>query len=169
MNQEIVELNIGGSFYTTSRHTLLSSVEHNTLFHELFETKTKQSVCDSNQRVFLDRDGCLFKFILDYLRNDGKLVLPECFDDFNRLKSEANFYKMSQLEKSINDLVQSNRNRKRSILNTDFNDESTDSTTTSLTPANLDVFRDSNKTSLSPSLIPNKNWNKNYSGCILVG
>jgi hypothetical protein len=173
MSEEIVELNIGGSFYATSRQTLLSPIEPNDLFHDLFETKSKQVVRDANQRVFIDRNGDLFKFILDYLRNDGKLVLPDRFDEFNRLKLEAGFFKMNHLEKLVDDLIEKNRNRKKSILTTEDNDDLVDSTTqlTGLNAAHLDIHR--NKTSFSISspspLITNKNWSKNYSGCIIVG
>ena len=33
---------------------------------------------DSKGRIFIDRDGVLFRFILDYLRN-GSLILPDNF------------------------------------------------------------------------------------------
>ena len=42
-------------------------------------TKESDSLLrDSKGRVFIDRDGVLFRFILDFLRN-GTLILPENF------------------------------------------------------------------------------------------
>ena len=40
---------------------------------------------DSKGKYFIDRDGVLFRYILDFLRN-MKLVLPEAFQERERLK-----------------------------------------------------------------------------------
>ncbi|RWS27392.1 BTB/POZ domain-containing protein KCTD12-like protein, partial [Leptotrombidium deliense] len=53
-------------------------------------------------RYFIDRDGNLFRFILDYLRNGKQLILPENFTERERLKSEADFYRLSGLLTAIN-------------------------------------------------------------------
>ena len=44
-------------------------------------------------KYFIDRDGVLFRYILDYLRNK-KLVLPENFQETKRLAIEADFYEL---------------------------------------------------------------------------
>ena len=44
-------------------------------------------------KYFIDRDGVLFRYILDYLRNK-KLVLPENFQETKRLATEAEFYEL---------------------------------------------------------------------------
>ena len=44
-------------------------------------------------KYFIDRDGVLFRYILDYLRNK-KLVLPENFQETKRLAMEAEFYEL---------------------------------------------------------------------------
>jgi len=36
------------------------------------------------ERFFIDRNGTLFGHILEYLRNDKQLVLPDNFTDYNR-------------------------------------------------------------------------------------
>ena len=42
-------------------------------------TKDSDSLLrDSKGRIFIDRDGVLFRFILDFLRN-GTLILPDNF------------------------------------------------------------------------------------------
>uniref|UniRef100_A0A915IE23 Potassium channel tetramerisation-type BTB domain-containing protein n=1 Tax=Romanomermis culicivorax TaxID=13658 RepID=A0A915IE23_ROMCU len=35
-----------------------------------------------DRHYFIDRNGELFRYILDYLRNDKRLILPEKFSDF---------------------------------------------------------------------------------------
>ena len=54
-------------------------------------------------RYFIDRDGVLFRYVLDYLRN-GKLVLPESFRELRRLEREAEFFRMSGLSRSVHQL-----------------------------------------------------------------
>ena len=46
-------------------------------------------VLDSlKQHYFIDRDGQMFRFILNYLRNQ-RLVVPEKFDEYEQLYEEA--------------------------------------------------------------------------------
>lgn len=51
-------------------------------------------------RVFLDRDGVLFRYVLDYLR-DGSLVLPDCFRERRRLRREADRYGLAGLADAL--------------------------------------------------------------------
>jgi hypothetical protein len=89
----IVELNVGGVNYTTSLSTL--TCESNSLLGDLFTGKTAISQ-DSQGRYFIDRDGQLFRYIIDYLRN-RKVLLPETFKECERLKAEAEYYRLSDL------------------------------------------------------------------------
>jgi len=54
-------------------------------------------------RYFIDRDGVLFRYVLDYLR-DGQLVLPESFCERRRLEREAEFFRLSGLTRSVHQL-----------------------------------------------------------------
>jgi len=54
-------------------------------------------------RYFVDRDGVLFRYVLDYLRN-GQLVLPESFGELRRLECEAKFFRLSGLSRSVHQL-----------------------------------------------------------------
>ena len=48
-------------------------------------TKDSDSLLrDSKGRIFIDRDGVLFRFILDFLRN-GTLILPDNFQVLREL------------------------------------------------------------------------------------
>ncbi|KAG0432530.1 hypothetical protein HPB47_020760 [Ixodes persulcatus] len=84
----VLELNVGGSAYATSLDTAQSCP----VLAELAESGPR----DSQGRVFVDRDGPLFRFILDFLRS-GRLLLPEEFRELARLKAEAEYFKMDTL------------------------------------------------------------------------
>lgn len=84
-----MELNVGGVIYATTLQTLISA--KGSLFCALFggETNELPSLTkDSAGRWFLDSDGVLFRYLLDYLRNK-RLILPENFSEAARLMAEV--------------------------------------------------------------------------------
>lgn len=83
----VVELNVGGVFYTTALTTLNKVSE--SLLAQTFKESTPPK--DAKGKFFIDRDGVLFRYVLDYLRNQT-LVLPECFREKERLRQEAIYY-----------------------------------------------------------------------------
>lgn len=93
----VVELNVGGVFYTTSLSTLTGESDSN--IAGIFSGKISLEK-DAKGKYFLDRDGVLFRYVLDFLRNKS-LVLPEGFRERERLRQEAKFYGLSGLEKVI--------------------------------------------------------------------
>ena len=93
----IVELNIGGELYTTSLTTLLRDPE--SLLANIFSGQ-QRITRDSRGRFFIDRDGRLFKFVLDFLRNNN-LTLPDKFTEYERLLLEAEYYEIKGLIKSV--------------------------------------------------------------------
>uniref|UniRef100_A0A7M4EJQ7 BTB domain-containing protein n=1 Tax=Crocodylus porosus TaxID=8502 RepID=A0A7M4EJQ7_CROPO len=96
---EIVELNVGGQVYIT-RHPTLVSVPGSLLW-EMFTQKNIRSLArDSKGRFFVDRDGFLFRYILDYMR-DQQLVLPDHFPERSRLQREAEYFKLPELVKML--------------------------------------------------------------------
>jgi len=100
----IVELNVGGVFYSTSVATLTSEPGSKlALMFDLSELQNNEEstlLKDSKGKYFIDRDGVLFRYILDYLRNK-KLVLPENFQETKRLLIEADFYELPSLVSSL--------------------------------------------------------------------
>lgn len=96
----IVELNVGGVFYSTSISTLTS--EPGSKLAKTFgsEASPETVLKDSKGKYFIDRDGVLFRYILDYLRNK-KLVLPENFQESKRLATEADFYELPTLASQL--------------------------------------------------------------------
>ncbi|GAA6091372.1 BTB/POZ domain-containing protein KCTD12.2 [Tachysurus ichikawai] len=96
---EIIELNVGGQIYVT-RHSTLLSVP-NSLFSSMFkEHSSSQLTRDSKGRYFIDRDGFLFRYILDYLR-DQNLALPDYFKERASLQKEAEFFQLPDLARRL--------------------------------------------------------------------
>lgn len=100
----IVELNVGGVHYTTTRQTLTS--DKNSRLCDLFGGDSK--IKDAKGRIFLDRDGVLFRYILDYLRDEA-IQLPEGFREKERLLKEAEHFKLTGLIKCIQALNDANQ------------------------------------------------------------
>ena len=95
----VIELNVGGVFYTTSLSTLVK--EEESLLGQMFTGRSSNPVIrDSKGKYFIDRDGVLFRYILDFLRNQ-KLVLPENFQEKRRLQQEAEYFNLSSLSEQI--------------------------------------------------------------------
>nr|ACO15314.1 BTB/POZ domain-containing protein KCTD3 [Caligus clemensi] len=61
----VIDLNVGGSLFSTSRSTLTSIPD--TFFSALLSDRIA-SARDKNGAIFIDRDPDLFKIILNYLR-----------------------------------------------------------------------------------------------------
>lgn len=60
---------------------------------------------DENGCHFIDRDGELFRYILNYIRS-SRLSLPTGFTELDHLSAEADFYQISQLIEDIETLKQ---------------------------------------------------------------
>ncbi|XP_055297977.1 BTB/POZ domain-containing protein KCTD12-like [Sitodiplosis mosellana] len=101
---DVIELNVGGVHYTTTRKTLTS--DKNSRLAELFDKDNQSSsslIRDGKGRIVLDRDGVLFRFILDYLRDDT-IQLPDGFREKRRLEREAEYFKLDGLIQSMHTL-----------------------------------------------------------------
>ena len=97
---ELVELNVGGVHYTTTVNTL-HQAEPDSLLASIISAHSNETFArDSNNRIFLDRDGQLFRFVLDYLRNK-KILLPDNFNERERLRVEADYYRLTGLSQLL--------------------------------------------------------------------
>ncbi|KAF7623358.1 BTB_2 domain-containing protein [Meloidogyne graminicola] len=99
----VIQLNVGGTCYLTTVETLKRdqySLLAQILTIEGMEANSKVAKKMSNGAVFIDRDGELFAYILDFLRS-GKLLLPENFRELARLKEEVQFYQLEELMQQL--------------------------------------------------------------------
>ncbi|NXY46902.1 KCNRG protein, partial [Ceuthmochares aereus] len=87
-SQEVVVLNVGGVRFVTRASTL----------QQFPESRLARMLNDDDREfklvkgeVFVDRDGTLFSYIMDFLRT-FQVSLPTDFSDYQRLQREAEFY-----------------------------------------------------------------------------
>ncbi|XP_028294602.1 BTB/POZ domain-containing protein KCTD12-like [Gouania willdenowi] len=92
---DIVELNVGGQVYVTRLETL-TAVPNSLLWAKFTQSAPADLPKDGKGRFFFDRDGHLFRYILDYLR-DSEIFLPEFFKERRRLQKEADFFQLPEL------------------------------------------------------------------------
>lgn len=97
---EIVKLNVGGVVYLTTKVTLGKYPD--SMLGAMFNGSMATGL-DENGCHFIDRDGELFKYVLNYLRS-SRLSLPNDFKDLDQLGDEADFYQIAPLIEAIDKL-----------------------------------------------------------------
>ncbi|XP_068602431.1 BTB/POZ domain-containing protein KCTD12.1 [Brachionichthys hirsutus] len=117
---EIIELNVGGQVYVT-RHKTLVAVPDSLLWTMFSKKSPRELARDSKGRYFLDRDGFLFRYVLDYLR-DLNLVLPDYFPEKSRLQREADFYQLRDLAKRLSPRLSKDNSISEDISQSDAED-----------------------------------------------
>ena len=97
MDNKIVDINVGGVNYTTTMATLtlVKGSLLNSYFSDEYNDEIDGRVRDSKGVWFIDRDGILFRYILDYLRN-RRIILPDNFSEKQRLINEVRDLIISQ-------------------------------------------------------------------------
>ena len=97
---EVVNLNIGGVVHTTSLATIQKFPD--SMIGRMFSGKFKIPV-DKNGYIVIDRDGELFRFILNYMRC-GQLNLPLEFKEIDQLVVEVDFYQINPLLQELREM-----------------------------------------------------------------
>lgn len=92
-SREVVALSVGGVRFVTRPCTLLQFPESR-LARMLGGDDPEFKLV--NGEFFVDRDGALFSYIMDFLRT-LQVSLPADFSDFQRLRREAEFYELYPL------------------------------------------------------------------------
>ena len=113
------------------------------------------------QHYFIDRDGKLFRHILNYMRT-SRLTLPENFDEFDSLIDESKFYELNVLTKEIENLL----HKKRKSNTCDCTNGNTSSLSSSTTNGNLLTSISKNKKQAFIRNMFNNNNNNTGSECI---
>lgn len=101
-SSDLVKLNVGGVLYTTTKSTLCKYPQ--SMLGAMFND-CMSSHLDENGCVFIDRDGELFKYVLNFMRS-SRLGLPKDFHDLDQLSVEADFYQITSLIELIDELRQ---------------------------------------------------------------
>merc|ERR1711992_111729 len=100
MTDEIVSLNVGGTLFATSRHTLMKHPD--SMLARMCNTEVPV-VKDPSGAYFIDRDPTLFRLILNYLRS-GFLSEKTRNCDLEELAVEADYYGLDELIKVIREI-----------------------------------------------------------------
>ncbi|XP_029002240.1 uncharacterized protein LOC114853252 isoform X2 [Betta splendens] len=90
-----VHIDVGGLMYTSSLATLTKYPDSR--IGRLF-VGTEPIVLDHlKQHYFIDRDGHMFRYILNFLRT-SKLLIPDDFKEYSLLYEEASFFQLTPLQ-----------------------------------------------------------------------
>jgi len=96
---DLVELNVGGTHFTTTVHTLAG--DGRSEYWRSMLSGEHNVTLDRNGAVFVDRDGSRFRHVLNFLR-DGSIGVPEGdVVALRELLCEAQYYGVHDLERDL--------------------------------------------------------------------
>ncbi|XP_067841481.1 BTB/POZ domain-containing protein KCTD21-like isoform X2 [Heptranchias perlo] len=111
---EPIMLNVGGRLYTTSLMTLTRYPE--SMLGSMF-SGTLPTSKDLQGNYFIDRDGKMFRYILNFLRT-SHLDLPVDFQELDLLTREADFFQIQPLLEALQKIEsQVTKMEKNAMLN----------------------------------------------------
>ena len=94
-----VILDVGGVRYSTTYATL--TLYPDSMLGRMFGGDLPLKINDDGT-VFIDRDGALFRHILNFLRC-SRLSLPRPFPEMEALRVEADFFQITPLIQALNE------------------------------------------------------------------
>ena len=109
--QKITKFNVGGVSYTTTVDTLKQDPEG--LLFRMVDGKIPTMEYDAG--IFIDRDGKLFRHILDYLRNVTTWTPPKNVDT-DALIREVDFFLLSGMKKILEPKTSDEADKEESIV-----------------------------------------------------
>lgn len=89
-----VHIDVGGTIYTSSLETLTRYPDSR--LAKLFNGSIPIVLDSLKQHYFIDRDGGMFRHILNFMRN-SKLLVPETFADVDLLLEEARYFDICRM------------------------------------------------------------------------
>ncbi|XP_030756056.1 BTB/POZ domain-containing protein KCTD1 [Sitophilus oryzae] len=93
-----VHIDVGGTIYTSSLETLTKYPESR--LAKLFNGSIPIVLDSLKQHYFIDRDGGMFRHILNFMRN-SKLLIPENFHDLDLLLEEAKYFDIPPMVRQL--------------------------------------------------------------------
>ncbi|XP_066254479.1 BTB/POZ domain-containing protein Tiwaz [Euwallacea similis] len=93
-----VHIDVGGTIYTSSLETLTKYPESR--LAKLFNGSIPIVLDSLKQHYFIDRDGGMFRHILNFMRN-SKLLIPENFHDLDLLLEEARYFDIPPMVRQL--------------------------------------------------------------------
>ncbi|XP_033254523.1 BTB/POZ domain-containing protein kctd15-like isoform X1 [Drosophila miranda] len=93
-----VHIDVGGTIYTSSLETLTKYPESK--LAKLFNGQIPIVLDSLKQHYFIDRDGGMFRHILNFMRN-SRLLVAEDFPDLELLLEEARYYEVEPMIKQL--------------------------------------------------------------------
>lgn len=96
-----VHIDVGGTIYTSSLDTLTKNPDSK--LAKLFNGSIPIVLDSLKQHYFIDRDGKMFRHILNFMRN-SKLSLPDNFTDIDLLLEEARYFEITPMCKQLENL-----------------------------------------------------------------
>lgn len=107
-------LDVGGVHYSTTLRTLCS-VPHS-YFYSMFSGVFAKPAPDENGRYFVDRNGKLFSYLLDFMRN-GHVYLPEDEHLRRPILEEADYFGLDLISKEELEMLKVANSEDENVLN----------------------------------------------------
>jgi hypothetical protein len=101
-----VHIDVGGILYTSSLETLTKHSD--SLISKMFNGSVPIVLDSLKQHYFIDRDGKLFRHVLNFMRT-GHVSLPSNFDDYEGLFGEARFYELTEMVARLEAIAEARR------------------------------------------------------------
>ncbi|CAG7732487.1 unnamed protein product [Allacma fusca] len=108
-----VHIDVGGTIYTSSLETLTKFPESR--LAKMFSGGIPIVLDSLKQHYFIDRDGEMFRHILNFMRN-SKLLIPPHFPDIDLLLEEARFFEIQGMCKQLEQLKKERQSQSSSNL-----------------------------------------------------
>ncbi|XP_003726136.1 BTB/POZ domain-containing protein kctd15-like [Strongylocentrotus purpuratus] len=104
-----VHIDVGGQIYTSTLETLTKFPESR--LSKLFTGHIPIILDSLKQHYFIDRDGHLFRYILNYMRT-ARLLLPGDFTEMEALYEEARYYNLTPMMEALEQMKSSEESSK---------------------------------------------------------
>ncbi|CAF1001289.1 unnamed protein product [Rotaria sordida] len=101
-----VHIDVGGTIFTSSLETLTRYPDSR--LSKLFNGTIPIVLDTLKQHYFIDRDGKLFRYILNYMRY-GSLTLSDNFPELSALLEEARYFELTPLINAIEERLNQNK------------------------------------------------------------